>query len=89
MAKEASDPLKLTIVYERAEQGWTTATIPALPGTISAGRNRQEARDNVLDALRLMLASATAPETPGRRGHVEQVEFGLDLVLSHERDHGR
>jgi predicted RNase H-like HicB family nuclease len=87
VAKEASDPLKLTIVYERAEQGWTTATIPALPGTISAGRNRREARDNVLDALRLMLA--TPPETPRTRGHVEQVEFRLDLVRHHERGHGR
>jgi predicted RNase H-like HicB family nuclease len=87
VAKEASDPVKLTVVYERAEQGWTTATIPALPGTISAGRNRQEARDNVLDALRLMLA--TPPESPGTRGHVEQVEIRLDVVRSHERDHGR
>jgi hypothetical protein len=29
-----SDPVRLTVVYERAENGWTTATIPAVPGTI-------------------------------------------------------
>jgi predicted RNase H-like HicB family nuclease len=87
VAKEASDPLKLTIVYKRAEHGSTTARIPALPRTISAGRSRHEARDNVLDALRLMLA--TPPESPGTRGHVEQVEIRLDVVRSHERDHGR
>lgn len=40
-----SNPLRLTVVYERAENGWTTATIPAVPGTISAGRNRREARE--------------------------------------------
>ena len=51
------EPLRLTVVYERAEHGWTTASIPAVPGTISTGRNRREARDNVLDALREMLAS--------------------------------
>ena len=52
-----SDPLRLTVVYERAENGWTTAAIPAGPGTISTDRNRREARENVLDALREMLAS--------------------------------
>lgn len=87
MAKQASDPVQLTIVYERADEGWTTATIPALPGTISAGRNRQEARDNVLDALRLMLA--TPPEAPASRDHVEQIEIRLDFVRGHERGHGR
>lgn len=47
----SSDPLRLTVVYERAEHGWTTASIPAIPATISTGRNRREARENVLDGL--------------------------------------
>jgi hypothetical protein len=87
VAKQASDPVQLTIVYEPAEQGWTTAMIPAVPGTISAGRNRQETRDDVLDALRLMLA--TPPEARGTRGRVEQVQVRLDFVRSLERDHRR
>ena len=87
VATRTSDPLQLTIVYEPAERGWTTATIPAIPGTISAGRNRQQARDNVLDALRLMLT--TPPEAVERGGHTEQVEVRLELVRGHERGHER
>jgi predicted RNase H-like HicB family nuclease len=32
------------------------ASIPQVPGTISQRRTREEARANVIDALRLMLA---------------------------------
>jgi predicted RNase H-like HicB family nuclease len=81
-----SNPLRLTVVYERAENGWTTATIPAVPGTISAGRNRREARENVLDALREMLAApADVPAGAAR----EDIEVTLELARSHDRGHER
>jgi predicted RNase H-like HicB family nuclease len=53
----------LTILYERGEDGWTVASIPAIPGVHSQGRTRAEARDNVLDALALMLSPE--PIEPG------------------------
>lgn len=82
----SSSPLRLTVVYERAEHGWTTATIPAVPGTISTGRNRREARDNVLDALREMLASPVdVPDSATR----EDVSVTIELARSHDRGHGR
>lgn len=31
------------------------ATIPEVPGAISQGRTREQARENVIDALRVML----------------------------------
>jgi predicted RNase H-like HicB family nuclease len=43
-----------SIVYEDAEDGWIVASIPEAPGVFSQGRTRDEARANVLDALRLM-----------------------------------
>lgn len=46
-----SDPLRLTIVYEDAGDGWIMATIPEVPGAISQGHTRAEARENVIDAL--------------------------------------
>jgi predicted RNase H-like HicB family nuclease len=46
----------LTILYEQGEDGWIVASIPAVPGTSSQGRTRAEARENVLDALALMLS---------------------------------
>jgi predicted RNase H-like HicB family nuclease len=49
-------PLDLTIVYEDGEDGWIVSSIPAVPGVLSQGRDRAEARENVLDALALMLS---------------------------------
>jgi predicted RNase H-like HicB family nuclease len=46
----------LTILYDQGEDGWIVASIPAVPGALSQGRSRAEARENVLDALALMLS---------------------------------
>ena len=46
----------LTILYDNGEDGWIVASIPAVPGALSQGRTRAEARENVLDALALMLS---------------------------------
>lgn len=48
--------MDLTIVYEDGDDGWIVASIPAVPGVLSQGRSRDEARKNVLDALALMLS---------------------------------
>lgn len=47
--------LRLTIVFERDEEGWIVASIPEVPGAHSQGRTREEARENVIDALRGIL----------------------------------
>ena len=52
-----SDKLRLTIAFEEPdEDGWTVARIVEVPGAMSQGRSREEARENVIDALRLMLS---------------------------------
>ena len=52
-----SDKLRLTITYDEPdEDGWIVARVLQVPGAISQGRAREEARENVVDALRLMLA---------------------------------
>jgi predicted RNase H-like HicB family nuclease len=52
-----SDTLRLTITYDEPdEDGWIVARVVQVPGAISQGRTREEARENVIDALRLMLA---------------------------------
>jgi predicted RNase H-like HicB family nuclease len=48
--------MDLTIVYEDGDDSWIVASIPAVPGVLSQGRPREEARENVLDALALMLS---------------------------------
>ncbi len=60
------ESLRLTIVYENAGDGWTGAYIPQVRGAISQGRTREEARSNVIDALREILALrfGEPPEPP-------------------------
>jgi predicted RNase H-like HicB family nuclease len=52
-----SEPLRLTIVYEDAGDGWVLARIPQVRGAVSQGKNRDQARQNVIDALRELLAA--------------------------------
>lgn len=50
-----SESLRFTIRYSDGGEGWTMAQVEQVPGAISQGRTRSEARENVIDALRLML----------------------------------
>lgn len=50
-----SESLHVTIVYEQGEDGWIVASIPEVPGAHSQGHTREEARANVIDALRGIL----------------------------------
>jgi len=51
-----AEQLDLTIVFEPGEDGWVIASIPEVAGVFSQGKTRDEARSNVIDALRLMLS---------------------------------
>ncbi len=63
--------LELTILYEDAADGCITASVAEVPGANSQGKTRAEARENVIDALREILAyrfgehtlSESAPES--------------------------
>src|ERR1039458_5808153 len=59
-----NERLRLTIVYEDGGDGWIVASIPEVPGTHSQGRSREEARENVIDALQTMLTPDEALDTP-------------------------
>ena len=50
-----SESLRLTIEYERGDDGYVIASIPEVPGAHSQGRAREEARANVIEALRGIL----------------------------------
>lgn len=52
---DMSESLRLTIVYEEGEDGWIVASVPEVPGAHSQGKTRDEARANVIDALRGLL----------------------------------
>ena len=46
-----------TIAFDRPDEGggWIVARVLEVPGAVSQGRNREEARENVLDALQTVL----------------------------------
>ena len=72
-----NEKLRLTIAYEEPdEDGWIVARIVEVPGAISQGRTREEAHDNVIDALRLML-SPDADDARVAAGRSEQLEVTL------------
>jgi predicted RNase H-like HicB family nuclease len=73
-----SEHLRMTISYDEPdEKGWIVARVIEVPGALSQGRTREEARENVIDALRLMLAPGDDdPATTADRS--EQ----LDLILT-------
>ncbi len=57
-----SNALRFTIHYSDGGEGWIMAQVEEVPGALSQGRTRAEARENVIDALRLMLSSE--PDQP-------------------------
>jgi predicted RNase H-like HicB family nuclease len=70
-----SDALRFTIHYSDGGDGWIMAQVEEVPGAISQGRTREQARANVTDALRLMLK----PE-PGERADPDREPLDLPLA---------
>lgn len=51
------EQLRLTITFEEPdEEGWIVARVIEVPGAMSQGQTREDARENLIDALRLMLS---------------------------------
>jgi predicted RNase H-like HicB family nuclease len=73
-----TEKLRLTIRYEQPdEDGWIVASVVEVPGALSQGRTREEARANVIDALQLILTPDEDDEDVAA-GRSEP----LDLVLA-------
>jgi len=79
-----NDPIDFTVVYEDAGAGRLTATIPALPGTISWGPTQAEARSNAVDALRTMLSVESENIPDG--AWAERVRVTLGIARRQTRD---
>ncbi|MEI8375599.1 MAG: type II toxin-antitoxin system HicB family antitoxin [Planctomycetota bacterium] len=56
------------VVYTPIEDDWIMATVPELPGAVTQGRDMNEARANIRDAVELLLQSYrenAAKDSPG------------------------
>lgn len=76
-----SDALRLTIVFEDGGDGWIMASIPEFPGVFSQGRDRDEARAMVRDALREMILANLQHDRPSPIASGADIET-LELVFT-------
>lgn len=72
-----NDRLRITITFDEPDEaGWIVARVVEVPGALSQGRTREEARENALDALQVVLA----PDSDDERVLAGRSE-ALDLTL--------
>jgi predicted RNase H-like HicB family nuclease len=63
--------VEFTIAFDDPdEEGWIVARVLEVPGALSQGRTREEARENVLDALRTVLTPDE--ELAGQEGEADR-----------------
>ncbi len=67
--------MKLKIVLEPSEDGGYTVYVPSLPGCISEGDTREEALNNIKEAIELYLEPTEDDHIQGDKGEV------LELAL--------
>ena len=48
------------VVYQEVEDGWIMATVPELPGAVTQGKDMDEARTMIREAVELLLESYRA-----------------------------
>ena len=53
----AMSQYKYTVIFEPAEEGGYTVTVPALPGLVTEGDSLEEAKEMVKDAIKCYLES--------------------------------
>ena len=58
------DAVSLLVTFEEDEDGWIVASCPSLPGCHSQGRTKQEATENIHEAIKGYLASMRDREEP-------------------------
>ena len=67
--------MRLTIIYEQADD-FVQASVAELPGAISLGKTREEARANLAEAIEMVLEGnrLLAGDVAGER---EEIEFRM------------
>jgi predicted RNase H-like HicB family nuclease len=56
--------MKYRVLIEQDEDGMFVAEVPSLPGCISQGETREEATENIKEAIALYLESLEAHDEP-------------------------
>jgi predicted RNase H-like HicB family nuclease len=70
--------MKFTAIIENGEDGWFVGQIEEVPAAISQGKTIEELKENLADALRLILDTnkeITEKEYLGKNVIIEEVEL--------------
>jgi len=70
--------MKFTAIIEQGENGWLVGQVEEVPAAISQGKNVDELKENLLDALRLILDTnkeITQQEYSGKQVIIEELEL--------------
>jgi predicted RNase H-like HicB family nuclease len=68
--------MQIRVMLEPSEDGGYTVTVPSLPGCISEGDTREEALENIREAIQLYL-EPVEDDTAAKEGDVELVEIAV------------
>jgi predicted RNase H-like HicB family nuclease len=67
--------MKLKVVLEKSDEGGYTVIVPSLPGCISEGDTREEALNNIMEAIMLYLEPV--PDDSDFQPTAEVVELAI------------
>jgi predicted RNase H-like HicB family nuclease len=70
--------MKFTAIIEKGENGWFVGQVEELPAAISQGKTIEELKENLIDALKLLLDTnkeITEREYSGRITIKEELEL--------------
>lgn len=70
--------MKFTAIIEKSDDGWYVGQVEEMPAAISQGKTIAELKDNLVDALRLLLETnkeVTENEYKGRNVIREELLF--------------
>lgn len=69
-----------TVVYQTVEDGWIMASVPELPGAVTQGRDMEEARSMIKEAVELLLESYRENATKDAPGDAIWETLVVDLA---------
>jgi predicted RNase H-like HicB family nuclease len=67
------------VVFTTIEDGWIMATAPELPGAVTQGRNIDEARTNIKEAIELLLQAYRDNAQNDAPGHAIWEVLSVDV----------
>lgn len=71
--------MKFTAIIEQGENGWFVGQVEEIPAAISQGKTIEELKENLLDAIKLVLD--TNKEIVEKE-HAGKITFTEELVLN-------